>query len=243
MPGTPSTRSTQRVDAIMIGAGIMSATLATMIKAIAPDWSIQVFETRDAAATESSDPWNNAGTGHSAFCELNYTPETADGGIDTTKALAIADQFEQSRQFWAFQVREGLLEQPSRFINSIPHMSFVEGPADVEYLRKRHAALTRSPLFEGMEFSDDRDQLEQWLPLMFAGREKATPVAATSMGMGTDVDYGALTGAMLTRLRSQDVDIAYRHRVRDLERGSDGSWTVTAEEDRKSTRLNSSHPV
>ncbi|GAB2932680.1 malate dehydrogenase (quinone) [Rhodococcus aerolatus] len=225
-----STGRAEQVDAILIGAGIMSATLATMIKTVAPHWTVRVFESRDAAATESSDPWNNAGTGHSAFCELNYTPETADGGIDTSKALVIADQFEQSRQLWAFLVRTGQLDRPSRFINSIPHMSFVEGPADVEFLRKRHAALTRSPLFAGMEFSDDRDQLEQWLPLMFAGRERATPVAATSMGLGTDVDYGALTGALLTRLKEQDVDIAYSHRVKDLERGSDGAWTVTAED-------------
>jgi malate dehydrogenase (quinone) len=234
-------RPGEQVDAILIGAGIMSATLATMIKTIAPSWTIQVFEARDAAATESSDPWNNAGTGHSAFCELNYTPEAADGSIDTTKALAIADQFEQSRQFWAFLVRNGLLGQPSRFINSIPHMSFVEGPDDVEFLRKRHAALRQNPLFAGMEFSDDRDQLEQWLPLMFSGREKATPVAATSMGLGTDVDYGALTGAMLSRLVSQGVDIAYDHRVKELERGRDGSWTVTAQDsDGRTTTARSS---
>ena len=225
------TKPGERVDAILIGAGIMSATLATMMKTISPDWTIQVFESRTAAATESSDPWNNAGTGHSAFCELNYTPETADGGIDISKALTIADQFEQSKQFWAFLVREGLVEAPNKFINSIPHMSFVEGPADVEFLRKRHEALIRSPLFADMEYSADRDQLAEWLPLMLGGRETATPLAATSMGLGTDVDFGSLTGSMLTHLKAQGVRLDYGHRVKDLERGSDGAWTVTAHDE------------
>ena len=72
---------------MLIGAGIMSATLGALLRLVEPDWSITIIERLDGAAAESSDPWNNAGTGHSALCELNYTPETPDGTIDISKAV------------------------------------------------------------------------------------------------------------------------------------------------------------
>ena len=162
-------------DVVLIGAGIMSATLGVLLKALNPGLTIAVYERLDAVAAESSDAWNNAGTGHSAFCELNYTPERPDGSIDISKADKIAEQFELSKQFWASLVREGQLPDPTAFIHTIPHMSFVWGAANVEYLRKRHAALLHSPLFQGLEFSDDPIQIANWIPLVMAGRDPATP--------------------------------------------------------------------
>src|SRR6186997_609373 len=140
-------------DVVLIGAGIMSATLGAMLKYLEPDLRIHIYERLDAVAEESSDPWNNAGTGHSAFCELNYTPETEDGSIDISKAIKIAEQFEISKEFWAFAVQQGWVEGPGTFISPVPHMSFVWGAGNVDYLRRRHEAMVRHPLFKGMEFS------------------------------------------------------------------------------------------
>ena len=149
MTPTVSTPDKPVADVIVIGAGIMSATLGVLLKELDPALTIDIFERLDAVAAESSDAWNNAGTGHSAFCELNYTPERPDGSIDISKADKIAEQFELSKQFWASLVQEGELPDPASFIHTIPHMSFVWGAANVEYLRKRHAALLHSPLFQG----------------------------------------------------------------------------------------------
>lgn len=79
--------TTNKSDVILIGAGIMSATLGSILKELAPEMSIKVFEKLDSPGAESSNEWNNAGTGHSALCELNYTPEKPDGTIETAKAL------------------------------------------------------------------------------------------------------------------------------------------------------------
>src|SRR5689334_18243949 len=134
-------RTTQRMpDVILIGAGIMSATLGMLLKELEPALTIEIFERLDVAAAESSDAWNNAGTGHSAFCELNYTPETPDGGIDTSKAVKIAESFEVSKQFWAYLVEHNIIQPPDSFIHSIPHMSFVWGENNATYLRKRYDA-------------------------------------------------------------------------------------------------------
>jgi malate dehydrogenase (quinone) len=144
-------------DVVLIGAGIMSATLGVLLKQLQPDLTIQIIERLDVAAAESSDAWNNAGTGHAAFCELNYTPERADGSIDTAKATKISESFEMSRQFWAYLIRQGLICPPPTFIRTIPHMSFVWGEENVNYLRKRYEALRQSYLFAGMEYTEDRD--------------------------------------------------------------------------------------
>ena len=214
-------------DVILIGAGIMSATLGVLLKALDPSITITGYERLDAVAAESSDAWNNAGTGHSAFCELNYTPERPDGSIDISKADKIAEQFELSKQFWATLVQEGQLPDPTTFIHSIPHMSFVWGAANVEYLRKRHTALLHSPLFQGMEFSNDPAEIEQWIPLVMSGRDPAQPVAATRMSAGTDVNFGTLTRSLFARLSSlPDVDFRLNHEVEDFQHKDDGIWRV-----------------
>jgi malate dehydrogenase (quinone) len=224
---TPSSDSDKPgVDVVLIGAGIMSATLGMMLKALQPNVTIAIYERLDQVAAESSDAWNNAGTGHSAFCELNYTPELPDGSIETKKAVVIAEQFEQSKQFWAFLVEQGILPD-SDFIRPIPHMSFVWGPANVEYLRKRHAALLSSPLFAGMQFTTDQQQLAEWIPLVMEGRDVAEPVAATRMDLGTDVNFGSLTRCMFEYLQKQPgVSFHLAHEVQDFRRKTDGRWRL-----------------
>ncbi len=212
---------------MLIGAGIMSATLGVLLKKLQPDLTIEIFERLDVVAAESTDAWNNAGTGHSAFCELNYTPELPDGSIDISKAVKIAESFEISRQFWAHLVDEGFLSSPHSFINSIPHMSFVQGPENVDYLRKRHDALVQSPLFRGMTYSDDPMQLMEWMPLVMQGRDKSERVAATRMEIGTDVNFGALTRRLLGQLQEMDgVTLHLEHEVRKMRQEPDGRWRV-----------------
>jgi malate dehydrogenase (quinone) len=222
-----SKSTTQQTDILLIGAGIMSATLGTLLKEISPDLSIQVFERLDKAAAESSDAWNNAGTGHSAFCELNYTPEMKGGSIDISKAIKIAESFEVSKQFWAYLIQQKLIDVPSHFITRIPHMSFVIGDENVKYLRRRHAALKHCHLFEGMEYSEDHLQLREWIPLMMNGRPNDVKVAATRMEIGTDVNFGALTRCMFKALQEKpDVSVHFNRQVRKLRRTADGRWSV-----------------
>ncbi len=214
-----------KTDVALIGAGIMSATLGTILRQLEPSWSISVFERLEAAAAESSDPWNNAGTGHSALCELNYTPAGPDGEIDITKALNINEQFQMSRQFWAHGVDNGVLGAPNEFINPIPHVSFCHGESGVEFLRKRHAALSSQTLFEGMEYINDDTTFSERLPLMAEGRDFADPVALNWFDQGTDVDFGALSQQLLNYV-GRDADLYYGHEIRNLSKQSDGSWIV-----------------
>lgn len=218
-------------DVILIGAGIMSATLGILLKELQPDITIDIYERLDHAAAESSDAWNNAGTGHSAFCELNYTPEQEDGSIDPSKAIKIAESFEQSKQFWSYLIQQGFLRDAPNFIRSIPHMSFVWGADNVGYLRKRYDALQQNYLFHGMQYSEDPAQLAHWMPLVMEDRDPAQPVAATRMDIGTDVNFGALTRAMFRRLTDMPgVTLHFAHEVRDLWRSKTlGGWKLKIE--------------
>ncbi|WP_336824032.1 malate:quinone oxidoreductase [Sporosarcina sp. USHLN248] len=215
-----------KTEVILIGAGIMSATLGTILKELAPDWKITVFETLAEAGEESSNEWNNAGTGHSALCELNYTPEKPDGSIDIKKAININEQFQLSRQFWSYLVNSNLIQNPQDFIMPIPHMSLVEGEENVTYLKKRFEALKDNPLFKGMEFSSDPEKLKEWIPLIMEGRTSTAPLAATKIDSGTDVNFGALTRMLFEHLKSQGVEIHYGHRVKDIKRAGDGTWEL-----------------
>lgn len=231
---TNSDSSTPAPDVVLIGAGIMSATLAVLLKKLQPDWTIQIFERLETAAAESSDAWNNAGTGHAAFCELNYTPQLADGTVETIKAVKICESFDVSRQFWATLVEEGFLSSPESFIRSVPHMSFVWGEDNVAYLRKRYEGMTQYPLFAGMQYSEDFDQLARWMPLVMEGREREQKVSATRMESGTDVNFGALTRQMFERLQSMDgANLHFSHEVTGLRQESDKRWRVQVR-DRKS---------
>jgi malate dehydrogenase (quinone) len=215
-----------RTDVILIGAGIMSATLGTLLKELAPEWEIKVFEKLGKPGEESSNEWNNAGTGHAALCELNYTPEKPDGSIDINKAIKINEQFQVSRQFWSYLVKNNLLQNPQEFIRPLPHISLVQGENNVRFLKKRFEALSNNPLFQGMEFSDDPEKLKEWIPLIMEGRTSNEPIAATKIDSGTDVNFGALTRMLFDHLKRKDVEIYYKHSVKDIKRASDGLWEL-----------------
>jgi malate dehydrogenase (quinone) len=214
------------IDVALIGGGIMSATLGTLLKQLEPDWDIKIFERLSDVALESSNPWNNAGTGHSALCELNYTPERADGTIDISSAVKVNEQFQVSRQFWAHLLEVGALPDPTAFINSTPHMSFVWGEENVEYLGKRYEALKNHPLFAGMEYSEDASVIRGWAPLLIPGRAKSQPIAATYMAAGTDVDFGALTRLLMDYLTSNGAELITEQRVTNLTRRK-GLWRIS----------------
>lgn len=214
------------IDVALIGGGIMSATLGTILSQLEPDWSVRVFERLGGPALESSNPWNNAGTGHAALCELNYTPVRPDGSIDISSAVKVNEQFQASRQFWSFLVEAGELPEPSAFINPAAHMSFVWGADNVEYLRKRFDALKDHPLFQGMEFSEDAEVIRSWAPLLIPGRAKSEPIAATRTDAGTDVDFGALTRSLLNNLTDRGAELTTDVRVTSIKRRKNGLWRV-----------------
>ena len=216
---------TDEADVVLVGAGIMSATLGAMLRQLEPNWSQVIFERLDGAAQESSSPWNNAGTGHSALCELNYTPEK-NGKIDISKAVGINEKFQVSRQFWAHQVEQGILSDPEEFINAVPHVSFGTGADQVEYIKNRYNALKDHPLFAGMEYTEDREIFSEKLPLMAQGRDFSTPVAISWINEGTDINYGSQTKQFLKAAQDGGTDIRYGHEVKDITQ--DGSkWKVT----------------
>lgn len=214
-------------DVILIGAGIMSATLGTLLKELAPDWNIKVFEKLATAGEESSNEWNNAGTGHAALCELNYTVERPDGTVDISKAIKVNEQFQISKQFWSYLVNSRLIRNPRDFIMPIPHLSYVHGESNVQFLKRRYDSLSNHPLFAGMEFSDDKKELAKWMPLMMKDRTSNEPVAATKIDSGTDVNFGALTRMLIKHLKEQHVGVHYQHSVKNMKRTSDGQWELS----------------
>src|ERR1700753_1684885 len=225
---------------VLIGAGIMSATLGAFIQELAPGCAITIFERLDRVAGESSDPWNNAGTGHSALCELNYTPQKSNGSVDATKAVHIIEQFEVTKEFWSYLVEKHELGSPKDFIRSVPHMSFVHGNENVDYLRKRSEALQQYDLYQGMEYSEDAAVVEKWAPLVMEGRDLSETVAATYTELGTDVNYGALTKALIGHLqRTGDTQLHLQHEVEDLEKLKSGKWQVKVKD--LTTRHKSKH--
>jgi malate dehydrogenase (quinone) len=217
--------STSKTDVVLIGAGIMSATLGALLRLVEPDWSITMIERLDGAAAESSDPWNNAGTGHSALCELNYTPERKDGSVDISKAVTINEQFHTSREFWNHLLTAGLMEGTD-FINVTPHMTFVRGAENVDFLRRRHEALSVHPLFSDMEFSSDPAVIGTWAPLMTLDRDADEPIAATRAAAGTDVDFGSLTKKLVDLATAHNTELHLNHEVRGLKKLRDGRWRL-----------------
>ncbi len=214
-------------DVVLIGAGIMSATLGTLINELSPEIDIEIVERLDVVAAESSDAWNNAGTGHSALCELNYTPELPDGSVKIDKAIHIAEQFEISKQFWAYLVKKNILKNPTEFIRQVPHMSAVFGEKDVDFLRKRFEAMERETLFKGMIYTEDKTVLKDWIPLMMDGRDENEVMAATRMEIGTDVNFGELTRDLIQNLQTKDnIKLSLNQEVRDIDREDDGRWEV-----------------
>lgn len=223
--------ATMTVDVALIGAGIMSATLGTVLKELEPSLNIAMFETLADCAQESSHAWNNAGTGHAANCELNYTPQRADGSVDISKALEVNTEFDLSRQLWAYLVGKGAIPDPRAFLHPCPHMSFVWGDENVAFLKKRFEEMSAHHCYHGMEYSEDHAQIAAWAPLTMEGRDPQQPVAATRIITGADVDYGSLTHLLVAQLSAQSgFAVHYRHEVTGLARAADGRWSVTVKD-------------
>jgi malate dehydrogenase (quinone) len=222
----PQVTKTTKADVVLVGAGIMSATLGALLRRLEPDWSITLVERLDAAAAESSGSWNNAGTGHAGLCELFYTPER-DGSIDITKAVRVNEQFQVTRQFWAYAVENGILTDVRSFLNPIPHVSFVQGAEAVDYLRRRQQALAANPLFAGTKLIDDADDFARRLPFMAAGRDFSEPVALSWAADGTDVDFGVLSKQLIGYCMRGGATALFGHEVHHLTRQRDGSWMLT----------------
>lgn len=215
-----------KTDVILIGGGIMSTTLGTLLKELSPEKEIKLFERLDQPGEESSNVWNNAGTGHSALCELNYTKEGKDGSVDITKAIKINEQYQVSKQFWTYLVRTGQLDSPGKFIQSVPHMSFVKGENNVRFLKSRVDSLQKNVLFEKMEISEDPEKIKKWVPLMMEGRKSEEPIAITYDETGTDVNFGALTKKLISNLQEKHVEVNYKHEVQDIKKQDNGNWNV-----------------
>ncbi|HEY0120422.1 MAG TPA: malate dehydrogenase (quinone) [Rhizobium sp.] len=230
LPALPSwaAPAEKAVDVLLVGGGIMSTTLGVLLTELEPSWTIEMIERLDDVALESSNGWNNAGTGHSALAELNYTPQDENGTVHISKAVEINESFQISRQFFAHQVDVGVLKNPRSFINSTPHMSFVWGDKNTDFLEKRHQALKASPLFSGMKFSRDHDEIAKWVPLMMEGRDRSQNIAATWCPLGTDVNFGEITRQYVAHLKSQSTfKLHTSSEVQEIQRNEDGTWRVT----------------
>ena len=227
----PRTNIPTAPDIVLIGAGIMSATLGTMLKELEPSLNITMLEVLDDCAQESSQAWNNAGTGHAANCELNYTPQKADGTVDIARALEVNTEFDLSRQLWSYLVKKGAIADPRAFLHPCPHISFVWGSDNVQFLRARYEAMSAHHCYNGMEYSEDRKQITDWAPLIAEGRDPAQPIATTRMVTGADVDYGSLTHLLVAHLAAQPgFSVHYKQRVVGLDREPDGRWRVEIED-------------
>lgn len=225
----PSESLPEAPDVLLIGSGVMSATLGAMLKHLDPTMSIQLFEAADEFAQEASNGWHNAGTGHAGICELSYTPDRGeDGEVDVHKAIEIFEQFEHSKQFWGYLTRQGVIPDPSTFINPVPHISFVYGQEQVDFLRSRHAQMTKHHFFKEMQYTEDRETIKQWVPLLLEGRDPNEPIACTKLDAGTDVNFGALARHLTRWLAEQpDCSAVTNHRVTGLDEQPDGRWKVT----------------
>lgn len=218
------------IDIVLIGGGIMSASVSNLLHELDPDLRIEIFERLQDVALESSQAWNNAGTGHAGYCELNYTPERADGSIDTKKAIETAEAFELSKQFWAYQLQQNEMLKASTFINQVPHMSFVWGDKNVAFLKKRFEALKVHPLFMSMEYSEDPETIRNWAPLIVEGRENRK-IAATRIMSGADVDFGELAKILFAPLKSANPkNFHLGYEVYGFEKDKDGYWRVYAKD-------------
>jgi len=225
---TAHAEEAKKVDVLLIGGGIMSATLGVWLNELEPGMSMEMVERLDGVAQESSNGWNNAGTGHSALAELNYTPEDDKGNVQIPKAVEINEAFQISRQFWAWQVQQGVLKNPRSFINSTPHMSFVWGDDNIKFLKKRYEALQASPLFAGMQYSEDPAVIKKWVPLMMEGRDPNQKIAATWSPIGTDVNFGEITRQFVAHLQTTPkFDLKLSSEVQDITKNEDGTWRVS----------------
>ena len=219
--------NSQPKDVILIGAGVLSTTFGSMLKELEPNWNIKLYERMDRPALESSNERHNAGTGHAALCELNYTVEQPDGSIDIEKAKEINEEFEISKQFWGHLVKSGSIDNPREFINPLPHISFVRGVNNQKFLKKRYEAMKEFPMFDNIEYTEDIETLRKWVPLMMEGRVDDGKMAASKIDEGTDVNFGELTRKMTKNIEAHpNAEVHFNHEVLDFNRLKDGKWEV-----------------
>jgi len=219
--------NSQPKDVILIGAGVLSTTFGSMLKELEPNWNIKLYERMDRPALESSNERHNAGTGHAALCELNYTVEQPDGSIDIEKAKEINEEFEISKQFWGHLVKSGSIDNPREFINPLPHISFVRGVNNQKFLKKRYEAMKEFPMFDNIEYTEDIETLRKWVPLMMEGRVDEGKMAASKIDEGTDVNFGELTRKMTKNIEAHpNAEVHFNHEVLDFNRLKDGKWEV-----------------
>ena len=218
-------------DVVLIGSGIMSANLGALLKSLDSNLKVQLYEATDEFAKEASNGWNNAGTGHAGICELSYTPDQeADGSVDVSNAVQIFEQFEASRQFWAYAVEKGMIENPRDCINPVAHISFVHGEKQVNFLKERHKGMANHHFFETMTYTTDREEIGRWAPLLVDERDPKVPIAATKMEEGTDVNFGAIALSLVNWLGQQEGCSALTgHKVVGLEKTERG-WDVLVED-------------
>lgn len=229
----------KKTDVLLVGGGVMSATLGMMLRQLDPSLKIIMVDRLEHIAQESTDGWNNAGTGHAGYCELNYTPQMTDGSVDITRAKVINASFEVTLQFWSYLVENNILPPPTRFINSVPHQSLVWGEKDVAFLRQRHQRMSAHHLFKDMEYSEDPKVLSEWMPLAMSQRDPAQPVAGTRVKYGSDVDFGSLTRHMVSSLQqTPDFELINNHTVTKIKKLGNGRWSVRIKEkNSKSAKL------
>lgn len=228
-------------DVTLIGGGIMSATLGIFLKKLNPELTIQIIESLPRVALESSHAWNNAGTGHAALCELNYTAQKEDGSVEISKALKINEMFENSKHFWSYLVDQGVIEDPTSFIRKVPHMSFVRGEENQTFLKNRFEAMAAHHLFDEMEYSEDHAKIAEWTPLLAEGRPADEAIAATRVDAGTDINFGALTQHLVNYLITlEGVELSMQTKVTDIDKKKDGSWKIEVDSyDEGNIELNS----
>ena len=227
------------VDVLLVGGGAMSTTLGMLLKQLDPSMTLTMVERLGSIAKESTDGWNNAGTGHAAYCELNYTSENADGTVNIDKAVNINAAFEVSLQFWSYLVEQGKMPAPQEFIHRVPHQSFVWGENNVAKLKARYKAMSAHPAFKDMQYTEDREELSKWMPLVMKNRGDKEPLAATRVEHGTDVNFGAIARHMGKYLeQSEGFELSLNSEVEKLSQQADGSWNVVIDQNGKSQTIN-----
>ena len=215
-----------KYDAVLVGAGIMSSTLALLISELLPDIKILIVERLSSPGLESTGVFNNAGTGHAANCELNYTPMDEKGVIEIDKALSINNAFEMSLELWASLYESGKIDI-NKFLNFIPHISFVSGLKNTDYLYKRFKLMSSCEAFKDMEFSSSASEISDWAPLLIENRKFNENIAATRFKRGTDINFEALTREYLSYIsNNKNVTIKYSTDVINLKRYENNQWEL-----------------
>ena len=233
MQAEKSYKNDFQYDAVLVGAGIMSSTLAILITEVLPSAQILIIEKLDTAGLESTGAFNNAGTGHAANCELNYTPTNEDGGFQMDKALKINNSFEISLEFWASLYESGKIDA-GKFLKFIPHISFVSGEENVSFLNRRYLHMKRFKEFERMEYSSSFKEIESWAPLLTFERNKNEQIAATKIERGTDINFESLTNEYLSYLKSnKNIEIKYSTELLNLKRIGSNNWELFIRQNRK----------